>query len=254
MPLIGACSNMMTDTRRHRISSDATELLHRGAGGLAAPCACAFRQGPVLRAQEPVRGGHPGIRDSDRARPQLGNALAALGQCKFFTGSSRREIPAHEQAIRLSPRDPLAPNWYWRIGRVHLLQSRHGRSDPVARKGKSRQLPARGAACAGWPPPTRLKDEMNRRRAELAEARRLSRDGRYREYRPSQIDPIPRLAEDPRAGGGDVFRRAAQGGRAGGMSRLRLRPEETRSAAWVGSGASSGRKWPLSIAPRTSSA
>ena len=28
------------------------------------------------------------------------------------------------QEIRLSPRDSLLPNWYWRIGMVYLLLSR----------------------------------------------------------------------------------------------------------------------------------
>jgi len=33
-------------------------------------------------------------------------------------------IPLHDQAIRLSPRDPLIGDSYFRIGRVHLVQSR----------------------------------------------------------------------------------------------------------------------------------
>ena len=51
-------------------------------------------------------------------------ALAALGQCRFFLGDLEHVIPAQQQAIRLSPADPYLPNWYWRIGMVHLLQSR----------------------------------------------------------------------------------------------------------------------------------
>ena len=50
--------------------------------------------------------------------------IAALGWCKFLTGSIDEALSLHEQAIRLSPRDPGIGNWYDRIGRIHLLQSR----------------------------------------------------------------------------------------------------------------------------------
>ena len=51
-------------------------------------------------------------------------AIANLGLCKFFAGSIEEAIPAQQLAIRLSPRDPRLLNWYWRVGMVHLLQSR----------------------------------------------------------------------------------------------------------------------------------
>jgi adenylate cyclase len=50
--------------------------------------------------------------------------LAGLGWCKFWTGSLEEAIALHEEAVRLSPRDPLIGYWYHRIGLVHLLQSR----------------------------------------------------------------------------------------------------------------------------------
>jgi len=49
--------------------------------------------------------------------------IAALGWCKFLSGSIAEVIPRIEQAIRLSPRDPAIPIWYQRIGMVHLVQS-----------------------------------------------------------------------------------------------------------------------------------
>ena len=51
-------------------------------------------------------------------------AIAALGLTRLLAGSIEGVIPAQEQAIRLSPRDPRVPNWCWRIGMVHLLQGR----------------------------------------------------------------------------------------------------------------------------------
>jgi TolB-like protein len=52
-----------------------------------------------------------------------GHAIAALGYCKFITGSIEAAIPAQERVIRLSPRDPEIWLYYFWIGQVHLLQS-----------------------------------------------------------------------------------------------------------------------------------
>ena len=52
------------------------------------------------------------------------DAYAHLGRCKFYSGSIEETIPLVEHAIRLSPRDPNIGNWYFRIGVVHLVQSR----------------------------------------------------------------------------------------------------------------------------------
>jgi class 3 adenylate cyclase len=48
-------------------------------------------------------------------------AIFGRGWCKVFTGAIEEAIPAAEQAIRLSPRDPGIGTWYHLIGRVHLL-------------------------------------------------------------------------------------------------------------------------------------
>jgi tetratricopeptide (TPR) repeat protein len=52
------------------------------------------------------------------------NALAAMGRCKTYIGPVDDAILAQQAAIRLSPRDPQLYNWYFRVGEVHLLQSR----------------------------------------------------------------------------------------------------------------------------------
>jgi adenylate cyclase len=52
------------------------------------------------------------------------DAYSNLGWCKLYTGSIGETIALQEQAVRLSPRDPSIGFWYWRIGVVHLLQSR----------------------------------------------------------------------------------------------------------------------------------
>jgi Flp pilus assembly protein TadD len=75
-------------------------------------------------------------------------------------------------AIRLSPRDPYLGWWYTWIGFVHLLQSRV--DEAIASLEKARSLDPRAwnthsfsAAAYGF------KGDLERARAELAEAQRL---------------------------------------------------------------------------------
>jgi hypothetical protein len=79
-----------------------------------------------------------------------------------------------EQAIRLSPRDPYIGNWYWAIGRVHLLQSRIDEAILWLRRPAG--LPVVRAYLASA---YALKAETERATRELAEARRLSSNDRY---------------------------------------------------------------------------
>ena len=106
------------------------------------------------------------------------HAIAALGYCKFITGSIEEAIPAQERAIRLSPRDPLI--WlydYW-IGQVHLLQSHVDESILWFEKARTANpehpLPhaCLASACV-------FKGESERANADLALARRLSGDDQY---------------------------------------------------------------------------
>jgi len=106
------------------------------------------------------------------------NALAGLGQCKFFTGALDEVIPTHEQAIRLSPRDPWLPNWYWRIGRVHLLESRI--DEAIYWIEKARNANARLAGPHAWLASAYgLKGEAEPAANELAQAQQLSADNRF---------------------------------------------------------------------------
>jgi adenylate cyclase len=104
-------------------------------------------------------------------------ALAALGECKLYIGCIEQIIPLEEQAIRLSPRDPLIAVWNWWIGLAHLLQSRVCEAIPWFEKAcrANPELPyvhSHLAAAYG------LIGDRQRAAAELAEARRL-RSGRY---------------------------------------------------------------------------
>jgi TolB-like protein/Flp pilus assembly protein TadD len=105
-------------------------------------------------------------------------AIAGLGQCKFLAGAIDEAIPAQEQAIRLSPRDPRLPNWYWRIGMVHLLKARV--DDAISWLEQARSANPRLAGPHAWLAAAYALAGANEgATGELVEARRLSGDNRY---------------------------------------------------------------------------
>ncbi len=104
--------------------------------------------------------------------------IGDLGWCKFLIGSIEEAISLHEQAIRLSPRDPGIGNWYDRIGRIHLLQSRIDEAIVWLEKARSAN-PEHPNVHVDLAAAYALKGETDRAATELAEARRLSPDGRY---------------------------------------------------------------------------
>jgi tetratricopeptide (TPR) repeat protein len=137
-----------------------------------------FVRGQVLRAQNRFLEAIPEYETALELDRNSVNALAGLGQCRFFTGALDEVIPAHERAIRLSPRDPRVANWYWRIGRVYLLQSRT--DEAILWCERARATNPRLAGPHGWLASAyALRDETDRATTELAEARRLSRDSRF---------------------------------------------------------------------------
>jgi TolB-like protein/Tfp pilus assembly protein PilF len=135
-------------------------------------------KGDILRARDQCEEAIPQYETALSINPNLTWAWHSLGGCKLGNGSIEEVIPIEERAIRLSPRDPNIGNRYWRIGFVHLLQSRI--DDAIAWLEK---------ACAANPqmPYFRpylasaygLKGETQRAAAELAEARKLVDDDRY---------------------------------------------------------------------------
>ncbi len=104
-------------------------------------------------------------------------ALGDIGRCRIFAGPIEEAIPAEEQAIRLSPRDPEIFTWYFRIGEAYLLQSRNDEAIEWLEK-------ARSANAGLWyvhaylASAYALKGETERATGELAEARVLLAGGR----------------------------------------------------------------------------
>jgi len=135
-------------------------------------------KGQVLRAQNRYEEAIPEYETVIAFNRNSVRAYALLGQCKFFTGSIEETIPLEEQAIRLSPRDPLVGLCYHRIGVVHLLQSRT--DEAIVWLAKARNaIPALPFVRAALAAAYALKGDAEHAAAELVEARRLSADDRY---------------------------------------------------------------------------
>jgi adenylate cyclase len=102
----------------------------------------------VLRAQGRCEEAIPEYETVIAFNRNWANAISQLGQCKFLTGSLEEAIALVEQAIRLSPRDPIIANWYRRIGTIHLLQSRN--EEAILWLEKSRSANAAAPSSHAW--------------------------------------------------------------------------------------------------------
>jgi TolB-like protein/class 3 adenylate cyclase/Flp pilus assembly protein TadD len=137
-----------------------------------------FARGQVLRARHQYELAIPEYEAAIALNRNWVQAIATLGLSKFLAGAIEEAIPAQLQAIRLSPRDPRVFNWYWRIGMVHLLQSRI--DDAISWLERARNANPRLAGPHAWLVSAyALHGDLRRAAAELAEARRLSSANRY---------------------------------------------------------------------------
>ena len=132
----------------------------------------------IMRAQRRYEEAIPDYETALALNPNLAQALHALGECKLMTGSIEDVIPIEERAIRLSPLDPGIAGRYWRIGLVHLLQSRTAEAIPWLEKARAAN-PSLAVVHAALGSAYGLEGETERAAAELAEARRLAGNDRY---------------------------------------------------------------------------
>ena len=137
-----------------------------------------FAKGQVLRAQHRYEEAILEYETAIALNRNWANSHSHNGWCKFMTGSSEELIPAQEQAIRLSPRDPQIGLFYSRIGLVHLLQSRVGEAIIWFEKARN-SAPGHPEFHAFLASAHALKGNTERAAAELTEARRLVGDDRY---------------------------------------------------------------------------
>ena len=105
-------------------------------------------------------------------------ALHYLAGSKILTGSIDDAVPLEQQAIRLSPREPLIGWWYWVIGNVHMC--RWHPDEAIVWYEKARvSIPKAPMLLIHTAAAYALRGDVGRGAAELAEARRLNGDDRY---------------------------------------------------------------------------
>jgi adenylate cyclase len=137
-----------------------------------------FASGQVLRAQHRYDEAILEYETAIALNRNWANAYSHLGWCKFMTGSIEELIPAQEQAIRLSPRDPQIGLFYSRIGCAHLLQSRIDEAILWCERARN-ATPAHPQFRTFLASAYALQGEIERAAAEFAEARRRVGDDRY---------------------------------------------------------------------------
>jgi TolB-like protein/Flp pilus assembly protein TadD len=135
-------------------------------------------KGLVLLAQGRYKEAFVEFETASAINPGFPHLYGCLSDCKFWSGSIEEAIPLAEQAIRMHGRDYAIASWYLSIGRVHLVQSRMYDAIVWLERARSAnpQLPMVHACLAAA---YAFNGEVERAAAELAQARRLSRDGRY---------------------------------------------------------------------------
>jgi adenylate cyclase len=179
------CANARAGRVLDGMSSSATEdiaradqLVRQALSASPRSTLAHFARGEVFRAQGRPQEAIPEYETAIAFNRNWVNAIAALAWCKFFVGSLAEVIPLHEQVIQLSPRDPEIGPWYFRIGRVHLVQSRTEEAIVWFEKA-TRANPDHPLIHAHLASAYALSGEPGLAVAELAEARRLSGDDRY---------------------------------------------------------------------------
>ena len=167
--------NQMTGTTATDITR-AKGLVEQALAASPRSATVHFARGELLRAQRRYDEAIPEYETVLAFDRNSVSALVALGHCKLMTGLMEEVIPLMEQAIRLSPQDPQIAVMYYRIGEVHLLQSRIDEAIVWFVKAHSANLELTYVH-AFLASAYALKGETERAAAELGQARRL--DDRY---------------------------------------------------------------------------
>jgi adenylate cyclase len=179
--LASSLAGRVLDGMSHSVAADldrAAALVRRALGVSRRSPLAHFANGEILRAQGRPEEATPEYETAIAFNRNWVEAITALGWCKFFGGHVDEAIPLHEEAIRLSPRDPLIGDSYFRIGRVHLAQSRT--EEAVAWLEKARRVfPGHPLVHAHLASAYALLGAAEDATVELSEARKHSGDDRY---------------------------------------------------------------------------
>ena len=169
------------DLMTNRAAADiagAEDLAERALAAAPRNSLAHFAKAQVLRAQHRLEEAIPEYETVIALNRNWAHAYSHLGWCKFMTGSIEALIPAQEQAIRISPRDPQIGLFYSRIGRAHLLQSSLDEAIVWCEKARN-ATPAASIFRSFLASAYALKGDSERAATELPEALRLVGDRRY---------------------------------------------------------------------------
>jgi adenylate cyclase len=125
--LAAALANRALDRMTDTVAADlarAEALVSQALSASPRNVTAHFARAEVLRVQRRHEEAIPEYQTAIASNRNWADALAGLGWCKFWIGSFEEAILLHEEAICLSPRDPLIGYWQYRIGVINLLQSR----------------------------------------------------------------------------------------------------------------------------------
>jgi TolB-like protein len=107
--------DQMTDSAASDLTRAET-LADRALAAFPSTALAHYAKAQVLRAQQRFEEAISEYETVLALNRNWVQAIAALGYCKFVTGSIEEAIPAQERAIRLSPRDPEFWLYYYWIG------------------------------------------------------------------------------------------------------------------------------------------
>ena len=173
--LTGRVLDEMTDTAPADIAR-AEELIGQVLAAAPGSEMSHIAKGQLLRVQRRCA---EAISEYDIALAYNRNNIGALSQiaeCKLLLGLIDEAIPLLEQALLLTPQDPLVYVVYLRLGRARLLQSRT--EDAIVWLEKSRSThPSYSFTHAWLAAAYGLKGDTEHAAAELTEARRLGGEG-----------------------------------------------------------------------------
>ena len=168
--LVSRVLDQMTTSRAMDLAR-AEELVDQALAASPRYALAQATKADIFRAQGRCEEAIPRYETALSLNPNLAFALHALAACKLGIGSIEEVIAIEDRAIRLSPRDPNIGNRYWRIGVVHLLQSRIDEAIAWLERARAAN-PEQAYFYVSLASAYGLKGETERAAAALAEARK----------------------------------------------------------------------------------
>jgi tetratricopeptide (TPR) repeat protein len=174
-----ALSSRLLDDMSDTAGADTEQANHLVEQALAAapesPLAH-FAKAQLLRAQHHCEAAIPEYEAVLAANRNVLAAIGNIGRCKIYLGLLDDGVALEQQAIRLSPHDPFLGVWYFRIGQAKVLQSRIDEAIGWLEKANDKN-PAYPFVHAWLSAAYGLNGDLPHAAAELADARKLSRNG-----------------------------------------------------------------------------